>query len=167
MTKEQELVTLGKIEKLIEGAGSGSYIAMAFEGCVADAKTNIENDWGCSNKLRADAEAARADEAEKKAKKLADELEAAAKREAEFGRYIDVLEAKKLTMQDAADIRDALSTLSFFLTEKVKDAEACILDNCDNPDGDDFKKAVNRRKFCKEKLDAADKLFDRIAELSD
>lgn len=49
MTKAEELKILEKIEKLIEGT---DYIATAFDGVIEDARTNIENDWGCSYRDR-------------------------------------------------------------------------------------------------------------------
>ena len=49
MTKAEELKILEKIEKLIEGT---DYIAAAFDGVIEDARTNIQNDWGCSYRDR-------------------------------------------------------------------------------------------------------------------
>ena len=53
-TKAQELKTLEQIRKLVEGLGDNSYVGMAFEGCFEVAKENIQNDWGCSLKQRAE-----------------------------------------------------------------------------------------------------------------
>lgn len=54
-TKDQERKALAQIMKIVAGLGEDSYIGMAFEGCFEDAAENIENDWGCSQKQRADA----------------------------------------------------------------------------------------------------------------
>lgn len=54
-TKEQEREALAKIKDIIEQLGPDSYLATAFEGTFEDAETNIENDWACSMKQRADA----------------------------------------------------------------------------------------------------------------
>ena len=62
-TKEQELKALAQIKKIVDSLGEGSYIAMAFEGCFEIAEENIQNDWGCSMKQRAES-------AEKDAKKI-------------------------------------------------------------------------------------------------
>lgn len=70
MTKAEERKVLAQIRKLVESTGENSYIAMAFEGVLEDAEENIENDFGCSWKQRAEA-------AEKKIteyKKVRDEL---------------------------------------------------------------------------------------------
>ena len=46
MTKQEELKVLEKIQKLINDAGTDSYIMMTFNGVVDVCRTNIENDWG-------------------------------------------------------------------------------------------------------------------------
>ena len=53
-TKEQERKVLAQIKKLVDGLGEGSYIGTAFEGCWEIAEQNIENDWACSMKDRAE-----------------------------------------------------------------------------------------------------------------
>lgn len=53
-TKEQERNALEKIKKIVEELGENSYIGMAFEGCFEVAEENIENDFGCSMKQRAE-----------------------------------------------------------------------------------------------------------------
>ena len=51
-TKEQERDTLEAIRKMVEELGPQSYLATAFEGCFADAESNIENDFGDSMQRR-------------------------------------------------------------------------------------------------------------------
>lgn len=53
-TKEQERKALEQIRKIVAGLGEGSYLSMAFEGCFEVAEENIENDFGCSLKDRAE-----------------------------------------------------------------------------------------------------------------
>lgn len=53
-TKEQERKVLAQIKKLVDGLGKDSYIGTAFEGCWEIAEQNIENDWACSMKDRAE-----------------------------------------------------------------------------------------------------------------
>ena len=53
-TKEQERKALAQIRKIVEGLGVDSYIGIAFEGCFEIAESNIENDWACSMKQRAE-----------------------------------------------------------------------------------------------------------------
>lgn len=65
-TKEQERKALEKIRKIVADLGECSYIGMAFEGCFEVAEQNIDNDWGCSMKQRAEAAEKDLKEAEKK-----------------------------------------------------------------------------------------------------
>lgn len=53
-TKDQEREALAKIKAILESLGPDSYVGTAFEGCIEDAKENIENDWACSMKGRVD-----------------------------------------------------------------------------------------------------------------
>ncbi len=53
-SKEQELKALGQIRKLVENLGEDSYIGFAFEGCFEMAEENIENDFACSWKQKAE-----------------------------------------------------------------------------------------------------------------
>lgn len=54
-TKQQERDTLAEIRKMIEELGPQSYIGTALEGCLEIAEQNIDNDFGCSMKQRAEA----------------------------------------------------------------------------------------------------------------
>ena len=54
-TKEQERKALEQIKKILKGLGNNpdnSYVCRAFDGCVEDAESNIENDFGDSYKSR-------------------------------------------------------------------------------------------------------------------
>lgn len=53
-TKEQERKALEKIRKIVEELGENSYVGTAFDGCFEIAEDNIENDFGCSMKQRAE-----------------------------------------------------------------------------------------------------------------
>lgn len=53
-TKEQERKVLAQIKKLVEGLGEDSYVGTAFDGCFQIAEQNIDNDWACSMKQRAE-----------------------------------------------------------------------------------------------------------------
>ena len=46
ITKEQERQALGKIQKIIDDLGEGSYLSITFAGIVEQAEENIANDWG-------------------------------------------------------------------------------------------------------------------------
>lgn len=53
-TKEQERKALEQIKKIVAELGEDSYIGTAFEGCFEVAEENIENDFACSMKQRAE-----------------------------------------------------------------------------------------------------------------
>ena len=52
--KEEERKALNKLKKIVEGLGENSYIAAAFDGCFEIAESNIENDFCCSMKQKAE-----------------------------------------------------------------------------------------------------------------
>lgn len=52
--KEQERKALEKIKKIVEDLGKNSYVGTAFEGCFEIAEENIDNDFACSMKQRAE-----------------------------------------------------------------------------------------------------------------
>lgn len=54
-TRTEEHNALAKIRKIVADLGENSYIGTAFEGCFEIAEENIDNDFGCSMKQRADA----------------------------------------------------------------------------------------------------------------
>lgn len=53
-TKAEEYKALEQIKKIVSALGADSYIAIAFEGCFEVAKGNIDNDFACSMKQRAE-----------------------------------------------------------------------------------------------------------------
>lgn len=78
-TKEQERNALGKIKKIVEGLGNDSYVGTAFDGCIDIATQNIENDFMCSMKQRADEAEANFQKMKKAAEYYAAEQEKAEK----------------------------------------------------------------------------------------
>lgn len=54
-SKEEERKALEQIKKIVSTLGPDSYIATAFEGCFDIAESNIDNDFACSMKQRAEA----------------------------------------------------------------------------------------------------------------
>lgn len=53
-TKDQERKALEQIKKIVDSLGDDSYIGTAFDGCFEIAAKNIENDFACSMKERAE-----------------------------------------------------------------------------------------------------------------
>lgn len=69
-TKDQEREALRQIQDILSRLEPNSYLNTAFEGCLADAEDNINNDFAMSWKQRAESAA----EAEKIAQKEKAEL---------------------------------------------------------------------------------------------
>jgi hypothetical protein len=98
-TKQQEREALAKIREIVDGLGEDSYIGTALEGCLEIAEENIDNDFACSMKQRADCWEKKSEElfneildlkealylADKKAKRLERQLE----KEQEWKPYTD------------------------------------------------------------------------------
>jgi len=74
-TKEQERKALEQIRKIVAGLGEDSYIGIAFEGCFEVAEENIENDFACSMKQRAEAAEKREEHHRKEANRFKDMAE--------------------------------------------------------------------------------------------
>lgn len=75
-TKQQEREALAKIAEIIKGLGQDSYIAAALDGCLDVAEENINNDFMCSMKERAEAAQKEADSLRVENRKQADGLQA-------------------------------------------------------------------------------------------
>lgn len=67
-TKQDEFKALDKIIEIVDALGKDSYLSFAFEGCFDVARENIQNDWACSMKQRAEA-------AEQQVSKLKEQLQ--------------------------------------------------------------------------------------------
>lgn len=52
VSKDTEREYLGRIKNILDALGPNSYCAMAFDGCIADAEENIDNDSAVSMKGR-------------------------------------------------------------------------------------------------------------------
>lgn len=73
-TKDQERGALEKIKAIVEALGPDSYIGTALEGCFEIAEENIENDFACSMKQRAEAVVVENTRLKEKVKELEDKL---------------------------------------------------------------------------------------------
>lgn len=72
-TKAEERKALEQIKKIVDGLGKYSYIATAFDGCFEIARDNIENDFACSLKDRAEMMESRYDEVSIEASRISEE----------------------------------------------------------------------------------------------
>lgn len=119
-TKEQERKALEKIKKIVEELGEDSYIGMAFEGCFEIAEENIENDFGCSMKQRAEA-------AEKKLKTAEIDNRDLRNMISDLKSKYAGIESKVLTTAEAGAIKAILSSSRMKAANKairLKDTEA-------------------------------------------
>ena len=80
-TKDQERETLEKIKAMVAELGPQSYLATAFEGCFADAESNIENDFGDSMQRRWENSMEELSAAKEEINRLKAEIAAAQKKE--------------------------------------------------------------------------------------
>lgn len=165
-TKEQERQALAKIRKIVEGLGNDSYIATAFEGCFEIAEYNIENDFSCSLKQRAES-------AEKKASTLEldnrdlrhaiKEIKANEVRQlSELNSELDKYKARALCPDD---LTDCLALVDEKAGEAKRESDAAaheIVAWADDPSGELFKQAVMNNRNAFRRYDYFNRLRSRI-----
>lgn len=149
-TKEQELKALDQIKKIVESLGADSYIATAFDGCFEIAQINIENDWACSMKQKAES-------AEKKVSKL--ELdnrdlrlavkkakEDASKKKTELENQLNDLRSRTLTSDDLTDCRQLVDNEAYEAEREENAAALEIVTFAEEPNSTNFKEAVRAHR---------------------
>lgn len=142
-TKEQERKALEKIKKIVTDLGEDSYISMAFEGCFEIAEGNIENDFGCSMKQRAESSAA-------EAAKYKEMYESAVKDYEAEKRTVEELEQKVLTLEEAGAIKAILIDSKTEAIRRTEESARKIVEFADNPDSAEFKQAVQDNRHNKQ-----------------
>lgn len=146
-TKEQERKALAQIKKIVAGLGEGSYIATAFEGCFEIAEENIENDFGCSMKDRAD-------QWHKVAQNTGEELAEARKR-IEFleSRNASLMEESMklaglvLSVDDLVDASQLVQNREAELEDGAEKAARDIVRLADEPESKEFRDAVRNHRM--------------------
>ena len=154
-TKEQERKALEKIRKIVEELGENSYVGTAFEGCFEIAKENIENDFACSMKQRAEKAQADAEEFKRTAEYYAAEEEKA-KNE------VETLKGKVLTIAEAGAIKAILSHSKLEAADLADSSAQRIVELADNPDSAEFRQAVQDNRQSKKRLAECDTLIQRV-----
>lgn len=165
-TKEQERKALQQIRKIVEGLGENSYIATAFEGCFEIAKDNIENDFACSMKQRAEA-------AEKKVATL--ELdnrdlriaikkakEDASKAQTELEAKIVKLETSALSQDDLYDIEQMMTNAIYECDATMKQEAETIVMMAEHPTDISFQNAVRVHRAAQKRRQYLDELKSRV-----
>lgn len=128
-TKEQERKVLAQITKLVEGLGEDSYIGTAFEGCFEIAEQNIENDWACSMKDRAETAERKLNALELRYKQDIDHLQGVkAHLEGKLDEYDKKISGLEIALENARenkeDAKAEANDLSRGLEEALKENEA-------------------------------------------
>ena len=150
-TKEQERKALEKIKKIVTDLGEDSYISMAFEGCFEIAEGNIENDFGCSMKQRAESSAA-------EAAKYKEMYESAVKDYEAEKRTVEELEQKVLTLEEAGAIKAILIDSKTEAIRRTEESARKIVEFADNPDSAEFKQAVQDNRHNKQLVEESKNL---------
>lgn len=154
-TKEQERKALARIKKIVEELGEDSYIGMAFEGCFEVAEENIENDFACSMKQRAEHAEMEAGKYKKMHEDTAADFEAA---EA----TIAGLEQKILSTAEGGAI------LYHYQTEAARLADESaqrIVELADSPDTPEFRQAVQDNRNGKKRMEDSKALIQRVLDI--
>ena len=165
-TKEQERKALAQIKKIVDSLGENSYVATAFEGCFEDAEYNIENDFACSMKQRAES-------AEKKAARLEAEnsslkadlksaTEKAAKKQAELEEKNKKLEVLALGPDDLCDLEELVNERIYEADSKAKESAETIVTWADEPTSNAFINAVKVNRTMKERKLYYERIRDHI-----
>ncbi len=152
-TKEQERKALEQIKKIVAGLGEDSYLAIAFDGCFEIADTNIENDWACSMKQRAESAEAReagyrcaCDEITEKYNAKIAEMETRYEYSRDRIKQLEdvVAEMKSKTMTDAdlATCRQLVDNEACNAEKEMKAAANEIVTFAEEPESINFQKAV-------------------------
>ncbi len=178
-TKEQERKALAQIREIVAALGSDSYLAIAFEGCFEIAEENIQNDFGCSMKQRAES-------AEKKAEDLADQLRQAeellavraemisrTRQEAEAKilqisqeatAQIQQLKQKTLSDDDLSDCFTLAQNAQGEAENAAKAAAEDIVRLAEDPDSEAFKTAVEKNRRANRRAEYCRALSARISD---
>lgn len=150
-TKEQERKALAKIEKILEELGNNpdnSYICRAFQGCIEDARENIEYDFANSQKDRAD--------------HLEKQVETLRREKAEL---IDAFEAAQARTIDN-ETRDQIANFIRYEADQAKSearrASAELLDACENPESDEYKKALYKAQSNKRRAARLEAMLQKL-----
>lgn len=174
-TKEQERKAVEKIRKIVSELGEGSYVGTALEGCLEDAESNIENDFGDSMKRRWEYAEAQLKTAREEIASLKNELaesekdyeaahaaahEIAEQKDAE----IAALRKQVLEADDLTDLTQLVTEKCFSLGEEVKNAAERIVEAAGEPDSAAFKNAVNDHRAAKRNLDYYTSLLERASK---
>lgn len=169
--KEQERKALEQIRKIVAGLGEGSYIGTAFEGCFEIAEENIENDFACSMKQRAEAAEKKVSDLEKENKGL--RIAINREKDEHSQTVADLLEQianlKKAIIEgdDLCDFGQMVDDQIFTENEKMKQAAGMIIELADCPKDIAFENAVRNHRNAKRAVEYWSAIKTRIIRAKD
>lgn len=171
-TKEQERKAVEKIRKIISELGEDSYVGIALEGCLEDAESNIENDFGDSMKRRLEYAEVQLKAAREEITSLKNELEEneknyeaahAAAHEIAEQKDAEIAALRKQVLE--ADDLESLLILAIYrktsLDEEAKNAAERIVENAGEPESAAFKNAVSDHRAAKRAAEKYAALIER------
>ena len=161
-TKEQERKALEQIRKIVEGLGENSYIATAFEGCFEIAEQNIEFDAAFSMKGQRDIEAQRAIDLGYKVDELQGRIKTLENHLASSTLKVESLKKQVLDGDDLVDIRQLIQDKIYDISEAVGNAAQEIVRLADNPESEEFQKAVRAHRSHSNMLQYCEALDSRV-----
>lgn len=156
-TKEQERKALARIKKIVEELGENSYIGIAFEGCFEVAEENIENDFACSMKQRAEHAEMEAGKYKKMYEDTAADFEAAET-------TIAGLEQKVLSTAEGGAIKAILYHYQTEATRLADESAQRIVELADSPDTPEFRQAVQDNRNSKKRMEDSKALIQRVLD---
>ena len=161
-TKQQERDALERIRAIVATLGPRSYVGTALDGCLVDAESNIENDFGDSMKARWEAAEKRVAQAVKETAEAKEEL-AQVRRELQTAEDdVNFYRDKVLDSDDLTDLAQLVDSYISGLRDKVKAAEAAILEYAEHPETTTFVDAVRGRKNLAKAIEYYQALAQRI-----
>lgn len=174
-TKEQERKAVEKIRKIISELGEDSYVGTALEGCLEDAESNIENDFGDSMKRRWEYAEAQLKTAREEIASLKNELaesekdyEAAHAAAHEIAEQKDAeIAALRMQIIEADDLENLLILAierKTALDEEVKNAAERIVESAGEPESAAFKNAVSDHRAAKRAAEKYTALIERASK---
>lgn len=174
-TKDQERKAVEKIWKIVNELGNCSYVGTALEGCLEDAESNIENDFGESMKSRWEYSEKQLKAAKERIAELEDKLSdsekdyeaahAAAHQIAEEkDAEIAALRERTLSSDDLETLLSLASERITSLESEVQNAAERIVENAGDPESAAFKNAVSDHRAAKRAADEYKALLERAAK---
>ncbi len=171
-TKSQEREALERIREIVAGLGEDSYIGTAFEGCFEIAESNIDNDFACSMKERADRAEQEVNELWAEKNRLEEELAA---KKAEIDNFAETVLNLQNDLREAKDkqltprLYEAIWT-SAYDQEEAGRREMLRMANymaelADAPQDSAFKVAVKNYKKAKAEAETAAWIMEQVEKI--